>query len=173
MDLNENSDFQLMFARPDVRRGRHRHLAERQHVVGFRYNDERPHIQFIDPDGRGINQMMDKNVPGTFHEVIDASRDGHLLLIHSYSDVEPGVYPPVRHEQARTHYARPCEQRAVAGSTRPDQPVVVPGPGGISIHGYLTLPVNAAPGKPIAAVVFPHGGPVRARLTGATMIWCS
>jgi dipeptidyl aminopeptidase/acylaminoacyl peptidase len=41
----------------------------------------------------------------------------------------------------------------------PMTPITVPGPGGTLIPGYLTLPRGAEPGKPLPAVVFPHGGP--------------
>jgi dipeptidyl aminopeptidase/acylaminoacyl peptidase len=159
MDLDQNSDFQLVFSRPDVDVDAIVSWPSDEHVVGFRYNTDQPHTEFIDPMAAAINQMMDKNVPGTFHDVTSASRDGHLLVIRSYSDVEPGVYHLF---DLNTHVltvigrVNSALSQATLAHTKP---VVVPGPGGISIPGYLTLPVNATPGKAIAAVIFPHGGP--------------
>ena len=159
MDLNENSDFQLVFSRPDVDVDDIVTWPNDDHVVGFLYNNDKPHIEFIDPDAAAIDRTMDQAVPGTFHRVVDASHDGRMLVIHSYSDVEPGVYHLLdlnRHQL--TTLGR--ENTALSHATlAPSKPIVVPGPGGISIHGYLTLPVGAAAGKAIAAVVFPHGGP--------------
>jgi dipeptidyl aminopeptidase/acylaminoacyl peptidase len=159
MDLEENSDYQLVFSRPDVDVDEIVTWPNDGHVVGFGYNTDQPHIEFIDPDAAAINQMMDKNVPNTFHEVVDVSRDGHLVLIHSSSDVEPGVYhlfDTNKHELTTIGRVNTALSQA---SLAPTRAIVVPGPDGISIHGYLTLPLNTPPGKAIAAVVFPHGGP--------------
>ncbi len=159
MDLNENSDYQLMFARPDVDVDGIITWPSDQHVVGFLYNDDKPHIQFVDPEAGAINRAIDKDLPGAFHTVTSVSRDGHIMLIHSYSDVEPGVYDALdmtKHELTRIGRVSSALSQATLASTKP---VVVPGPGGISIHGYLTLPVGTDPGKAVAAVVYPHGGP--------------
>ena len=43
-------------------------------MVGFRYDDDKPHIEYIDPEAAAINRAMDKAVPNTFHEVVDVSR---------------------------------------------------------------------------------------------------
>ena len=159
MDLNENTDYQLMFSRPDVDVDDLVIWPGDEHLVGFLYNDDKPHIQFVDPEAAAIDRAMDKAVPGAFHTVTAAARDGHLMLIHSYSDVEPGVYHALdmtKHELTLIGRENSALSQAALART---QPVVVPGPGGISIHGYLTLPVGATPGKAGAAVVYPHGGP--------------
>ena len=63
MDLNESSDFQLVFSRPDVDVDEVVAWPNDQHVVGFGYNDDRPHIEFIDPEAAAINRTMDEAVP--------------------------------------------------------------------------------------------------------------
>jgi dipeptidyl aminopeptidase/acylaminoacyl peptidase len=158
MDLAENSDYQLLFARPDADVDGIVTWPD-QRVVGFRYNNDLPHTEFIDPEAAAIDRAMDKALPGTVHDVIDTAHDGHLLLIRSYSDVEPGVYHLL---DLNEHKLTPVGHRNSAlsqASLAPTKPVVVPGPGGISMHGYLTVPVGTVAGKAIAAVVFPHGGP--------------
>ncbi len=159
MDLDENSDFQLMFARPDVDVDGLATWPNDGRVIGFHYETDRPHIEFIDPLAASIDRMMDKNVPNTYHEIIGASRDGNLMIIGSYSDVEPGVFHlfnMTTHDLTTLGRVNSALSKAALAPTKS---VVVPGPGGISIHGYLTLPVGTEPGKAIAAVVFPHGGP--------------
>ncbi len=159
MDLNENSDYQLIFARPDVDVEDIITAPNDQHVIGFLYSDDKPHIEFVDPEAAAIDRAMDKAVPGTFHRIIDASRDGHMMLIFSTSDVEPGVYHALDlNKHVLTEIGRANTTLSHA-PLAPMKPVVVPGPGGISIHGYLTVPPGATPGKAGPAVVFPHGGP--------------
>ncbi len=87
MDLDEHRDFELLFARPDVDAESIIAWPTDQHVTGFLYETERPHVEFIDPLAAGIEQLMEKHVPGAYHEVVDASRDGTILVIASYGDV--------------------------------------------------------------------------------------
>jgi dipeptidyl aminopeptidase/acylaminoacyl peptidase len=159
MDLDENSDFQLVFARPDVDADAIVTWPTDGHVTGFAYEDDRPHTEFVDPHAQALDATMDQAVPNTYHRVVGASRDGKWILFYSVSDVAPPAYH-LLNTDAHTLTAIGQQSKALAhAQLAPAKAVVIPGPGGISIHGYLTLPVGTAPGKPIAAVVFPHGGP--------------
>src|SRR4029077_6837218 len=102
---------------------------------------------------------MEKTVPGAFHLIIDASREGKMLLVESYSDVAPHSYYFVNLTE---HLLGTILQESSALAHAPLAPmntVTISGPGGISIPGYLTLPVGAPPGQRLPAVVYPHGGP--------------
>ena len=159
MDLDENRDFQLLFSRPDVDADSIIEWPTDHHVTGFLYETERPHVEFIDSLAAGIEQLMEKNVPNAYHEVIDASRDGNMLVIMSYSDVLPPLYHLLDLNNHKLMLIGQESSALAAAQLAPMQPVKVPGPGGVSIPGYLTLPVGAAPGQHLPAVVYPHGGP--------------
>jgi dipeptidyl aminopeptidase/acylaminoacyl peptidase len=159
MDLDEKSDFQLVFARPDVDVEAILTWPTDGHVVGFVYEDDRPHTEFVDPHARALNETMDQAVPNTYHQLLSASRDGQLVLFRSFSDVMPSTYH-LLNTQAHTLTKIGQQSKALSrAQLAPTQPVAFPGPGGVSIRGYLTLPVGTTAGKPVAAVVFPHGGP--------------
>lgn len=159
MDLDENRDFQLVFSRPDVDADGIVQWPTDQHVTGFRYETDRPHVEYIDSLAASVEKLMEKSVPGAFHLVIDASRDGRILLVESYSDVAPRSYYLVNLNE---HVLGTIGQESSALAHAPLAPmkaVTITGPGGISIPGYLTLPVGAPPGQRLPAVVYPHGGP--------------
>jgi dipeptidyl aminopeptidase/acylaminoacyl peptidase len=159
MDLDEKKDFQLVFARPDVDVQGIVSWPTDGHVVGFSYENDREHVEYIDPEAKALDQALDQALPGTVHWVTDASRDGRLLVIRAYSDVMPTTYylfDTAKHSLSKLGSESTALSQA---QLAPTKPVTIPGPGGISIPGYLTLPVGAAAGKPMAAVVFPHGGP--------------
>jgi dipeptidyl aminopeptidase/acylaminoacyl peptidase len=159
MDLDENRDFQLVFSRPDVDADGIVQWPTDQHVTGFRYETDRPHVEYIDSLAASVEKLMEKSVPGAFHLVIDASRDGRMLLVESYSDVAPPSYYLVNLNE---HVLGTIGQESSALAHAPLAPmktVTITGPGGISIPGYLTLPLGAPPGQRLPAVVYPHGGP--------------
>jgi dienelactone hydrolase len=159
MDLDENSDFQLVFSRPDVDAEELVLWPTDEHVVGFYYETDRPHVQFLDPVAAAIDKAMDRAAPDTFHQIVAASRDSKIVVIRSFSDVLPPVYHLLDTNAGKLTLlggeSRALEQAQLA----PMQSIVVPGPGGIKIHGYLTLPVGTPAGTHLPAVVFPHGGP--------------
>ena len=159
MDVDENRDFQLVFARPDVDADTILEWPTDHHVIGFFYETDRPHAQYIDPLAGGIAALMEKSVPGAFHQVIDASRDGKMVVIECYSDVLPLTYYLL---DLNKHALTAIGQQSAAlaqAQLAPMKAITVPGPGGLSIPGYLTLPVGAKPGEHLPAVVYPHGGP--------------
>jgi len=159
MDLDENRDFQLVFSRPDVDADSIVAWPVDQHVIGFEYETDRPHIEYIDSLAAGGEALMEKSAPGAVHHIIDASRDGKMLLIASYSDVAPPFYH-VLNLNEHVLLAIGQESNALAHAQLAHmKAVTIAGPGGISIPGYLTLPVGATSGERLPAVVYPHGGP--------------
>ena len=92
IDLDENRDLQLVFSHPDVDVERLVQWPTDQHVTGFLYETDRPHVHYIDSLAASVEALMEKSVPGAFHQIIDASRDGKVLLVESYSDMAPRSY---------------------------------------------------------------------------------
>lgn len=162
LDLDRANDMHLVFSRPEVDVDALIEWPTDWHVAGFQYQTDRPYIHYIDPQAEAVEGMLDQKLPGTYHRVVDATPDGSRLVVMSSSDVVPPRYDMM---VTATHAL------TALGAENPDLPseglatmksVTVPGPGGIRIPGYLTLPHGATAGHPLAAIVFPHGGP-RAR----------
>jgi len=162
LDLDRNNDMHLVFSRPEVDVDALIEWPTDWHVAGFQYQTDRPYIHYIDPQAQAVEAMLDQELPGTYHRVVDATPDGSRLIVMSSSDVLPPRYDMM---VTATHAL------TALGAENPDLPtdglapmqsVTVPGADGIRIPGYLTLPRGAVPGQPLPAIVFPHGGP-RAR----------
>jgi len=159
MDPTDASDLQLVFAQPQVDVQALIEWPSDWHVAGFQYETDRPHIFYLDPQAQAVEKALERALPNTYHRVIDATPDSRLLVVMSSSDVVPprydlfdtatGILTPLGAENAAISPAQ----------LAPMTPITVPGPGGTLIPGYLTLPRGAEPGKPLPAVVFPHGGP--------------
>jgi dipeptidyl aminopeptidase/acylaminoacyl peptidase len=158
MDLEGNGDLQLAFSRPDVDVNGIIEWPSDRHVAGFFYEADRPHAEYIDPEAQRVDELLERTLPGAFHAVISASRDGQRLITVSYADVLPARFHLV---DLTTHEVLPIGRLNSIDPAQlaPMRPVVVPGEGGIGIPGYLTLPLGTAPGAKLPAVVLPHGGP--------------
>jgi dipeptidyl aminopeptidase/acylaminoacyl peptidase len=159
MDLDENSDFQLVYSQPQVDVTDVIEWPTDGHIAGFAYDAERPHAYFIDPQADMVEKALERVLPGAYHSVIGGSRDGKKLLCASYSDVLPLRYDLLDLADPKITALGRSAPALVSAQLAPMKPIVVPGPGGIQIPGYLTLPVGAQAGKKLPTVVFPHGGP--------------
>jgi dipeptidyl aminopeptidase/acylaminoacyl peptidase len=160
MDLDAaDGGMQLVYSRPDVDVGGILEWPTDRHVAGYVYETDRPHTYFTDPHAAAIDELLERALPGAYHVVIDATRDGSKLLTISFSDVMPPRYHLL--DVASGNLAE--LGRHVPGldeaQLSPMRPITVAGPGGIDIPGYLTVPRGSQPGAKLPGVVLPHGGP--------------
>ena len=153
------SDLKLLFSLPEVDVGGILEWPLDRHVAGFVYETDRPHTHFIDSRAAAIEATLARALPGAYHVVVDSSRDESRLVAVSFSDVMPPRYHLL--DSATGSLTELGRQDVNLNEARlaPMKPVTVPGPGGIAIPGYLTLPLGSQPGQRLPAVVLPHGGP--------------
>jgi dipeptidyl aminopeptidase/acylaminoacyl peptidase len=158
MDLEGNGDLQLVFSRPDVDVNGIIEWPSDRHVAGFFYETDRPHAEYIDTQAQRVAELLERTVPGAFHAVISAARDGKRLITVSYADVLPSRFHLVDLTTRQVRLVGRLNSIDPA-QLAPMKSISVPGEGGIRIPGYLTLPLGTAPGSKVPAVVLPHGGP--------------
>jgi dipeptidyl aminopeptidase/acylaminoacyl peptidase len=132
--------------------------STKKQIVGFAYRDEKARVVWFDRDFARLQRQIDSSLPDTLNFILAASPDDSKQLILAMSDRDPGVY----YLFDRTK--RKLEELAVRiPGIDPEQmaamqPVTFPARDGLTIHGYLTLPVGRAP-KNLPLVLHPHGGP--------------
>jgi dipeptidyl aminopeptidase/acylaminoacyl peptidase len=159
LDIAHGRDLKLVFSRPDVDVGGLLEWPTDRHVVGFVYETDKPHTEFVDAAAAAVDRQLEQALPGTFHVVVDATRDGSKLVTVAYSDLLPARYDLLDVASGALTPLGRVSGTLTEEQLAPMQPVVVPGEGGIRIPGYLTLPRKAPAGRPLPAVVLPHGGP--------------
>lgn len=158
MDLADQSDRQLLFANATVDVDGPVHWPNDDRLVGFAYETDKPHLQLFDGRAIGVQDAIDKALPGTVNRVISGSRDDQRLVISSESDLQPVAYFLLDLKQSRLQRLSPSPKQLTPANLAPMKPVTVKAADGAEIPGYLTLPVGRDP-KNLPAVVLPHGGP--------------
>jgi dipeptidyl aminopeptidase/acylaminoacyl peptidase len=88
----------------------------------------------------------------------NASADGNTLIVRYQKDTQPDAY--YAYDRRRGHASLLFRDRpALLGhELAPMQPVAFPARDGLTLHGYLTLPVGLEP-RCLPMVLFVHGGP--------------
>ncbi len=134
-------------------------LKRRDECVGFYYEADRPKAVFFDQQHAKLQAMIDKALPGTFNEILDATSSGEKILILASSDRQMPTYYllDLAHSQLE-------KLTNIAPWIRKDdfcekKPFSFTASDGVTIHGYIVLPKSYEPGNPVPLIVNPHGGP--------------
>lgn len=134
-------------------------LGASQRVVGATYATDRRQAQYFDPELRRLSEQLSRAMPGLpLIRFVGASADESILLIWAGSDRDPGryfTYTKASRALNEIMIARPQLEGVTLAEVRAIQ---FPAADGTTIPGYLTLPPGHD-GRPIPALVMPHGGP--------------
>jgi dipeptidyl aminopeptidase/acylaminoacyl peptidase len=119
----------------------------------------RPRFQYLDDSALAhIHQSLSDKFPDEVIDIAGHSDDGMMLLIHAFSDRDPGTFALFdRHSMN----LRPLFQQQPW--IKPQQmarrtPIRFTASDGMTLDGYLTTPPDNAKVHPM--VLLPHGGPI-------------
>jgi dipeptidyl aminopeptidase/acylaminoacyl peptidase len=158
MDLNEQSDRQLLFSNPEVDVDGPIYWPVDNRIIGFRYETDRTHRKLFDAEAQAIYDAVDRLNPGCDNSVVSSSRDGKRLLVISRLDTRPTEYSILDLNTNRLLRVGSANPALAAAPLAPMKAVKIKAADGTILPGYLTLPVGSE-GKKLPTVVYPHGGP--------------
>ena len=128
-------------------------------VVGYLYSDDRPRIEYFDPQYKALAVSLGRALKDTPLISFDsASADGNILLVHGASDRNPGTYYVLNRASQETYSVLADRDELIGKVLAPVRSVTYPAADGISIPAYITMSEDGGT-KNRPAVVLPHGGP--------------
>jgi dipeptidyl aminopeptidase/acylaminoacyl peptidase len=128
------------------------------HLSAIYFTNDRPEIEWFDPELKKLQARLDRVLPGHSNRVISRSADNMRLLVLSASADDPGtVYFFDRKTNNMSPFAA-LYQKLNGKRLAPMEPVRYKARDGLEIRGYLTLPPGRSD-KNLPLVVMPHGGP--------------
>ena len=134
----------------------------RRVVTAAAYETDKRAWLFFDEERRAQQEYLDTVLPGRLNQLRSHSHDETRWVVQSAGDRTPGSYHLLtwedhgaRRELTFLFDARPWLQEETLA---PMQPITYTSRDGLTIHGYLTIPVGVEP-RNLPLVVNPHGGP--------------
>ncbi|MCK5664076.1 MAG: S9 family peptidase, partial [Thiotrichaceae bacterium] len=132
----------------------------RKKLIGFAWQDDKPQIHYIDDDYKKFHTGLKQAFPDKIVALSSTSRDEKLAVVTTYSDVATPKYylydinkKQVKFLGASKNWIDPKDMAAM-------KPIKYTARDGLTINGYLTLPVDYKEGSDrIPLIVNPHGGP--------------
>ena len=149
----------LVFGRGDADVDGLIRLGRSRRVVGASYATEKRQTEFFDPELKALRASLGRAIPNRpIINFIDSSADESKLLILAGSDTDPGMFYLFDKASKKLEEVMPVRLGLEGVPRSKVTPITFPGPDGVQVPGYLTLPAGSD-GKNLPAIVMPHGGP--------------
>lgn len=162
-DLNTGKEKAVLFVPPEGEITQLIVGRDRAKLLGVRYEADKEHVAWFDPEFAGVQAAVDKTFPGTLNVITNWTEDRKKILVYATSDVESGV-------NFILDRSGPQPRLVSLGSARPNLdskllnpmvPVHFKARDGLELQGYLTKPAGAK--GPLPLILNPHGGPYGVR----------
>jgi len=151
-------EVEVLYEHPEVDVSALAYSRKRKKLTTVTYTTDKRQRHFFDKDAEALYARIDKELGDYETVIVDADKDENKFLVRTYSDRSRGAY---------YFYDRDTDvlQKLVDVSPWIDEakmasmkPIQYKTRDGLTINGYLTLPVGVAP-KNLPVVINPHGGP--------------
>jgi dipeptidyl aminopeptidase/acylaminoacyl peptidase len=157
-DVENGKLLDLIYEHPEVDVERILRSKLRKVVTGVTYVTDKTHYQFFDDQRRALQERLEQLVPGVEVGVAGMSKDETKILAVGYSDRSQGSYYFYDRGTDKLTKLVDISPWINEADMAPMKPVQYTSRDGLTIHGYLTVPVGVEP-RNLPVVVNPHGGP--------------
>jgi dipeptidyl aminopeptidase/acylaminoacyl peptidase len=119
----------------------------------------RPHFSYLDNSTLAqVHKALSDKFPDELIDIAGRSDDSMILLIHAYSDRDPGTYALFDRHNMNLRPLFQVEPWIKPAQMAERKPIRFKASDGMELDGYLTEPTDGAKVHPM--VLLPHGGPI-------------
>ena len=157
-DPDANKTLDLIYEHPEVDVGRLISSKKRKVITGVVYTTDKSHYSFFDDARRDLQQTLEAKFPGYEVALTDMDDDERRVIFATYSDRSRGTYYFYDRETEKLEKLADLAPWLAEEQMASMTPIRFESRDGLTIHGYLTLPLGTV-SRDLPVVVIPHGGP--------------
>jgi len=157
-DPETGEHLEMLYEHPEVDVGNLLRSRKRKVITGAAYITDKVHYHFFDDQRRQLQEMLEERLPGYQVAVTNMSKDETKIMIRTYSDRSLGAYYFHDLESGDFRKLVDVSPWIDEAEMAPMKPIEYASRDGLTIHGYLTVPVGLK-AENLPVVVNPHGGP--------------
>jgi dipeptidyl aminopeptidase/acylaminoacyl peptidase len=158
IDPKRPDEEQMVFDHPDVDLGAAVWSRLRKKITEANYVTARTERKFFDDGTAQIYQRIATKVPGMEVTLQSATKAEDKFIVAAGNDQTPGTRYIYDLKADSLSVLAEINPKIPAIDMAPQKPISYRSRDGLTIHGYLTLPVGRE-AKELPCVVHPHGGP--------------
>jgi dipeptidyl aminopeptidase/acylaminoacyl peptidase len=158
IDSTTGEELEVLFEHPEVDVSNLSYSRKRKVLTGIAYTTWKTERKFLDKQAEQRYDRLKQELGDYEIAVTSSNKNEDKFIVRTYSDRSLGAYyfynalaDTVEKISEVSPWLREAEMAEM-------KPITYAARDGITIHGYLTLPVGAEP-KNLPVVVNPHGGP--------------
>ena len=157
-DPEKNETLDLIFEHDEVDVGALLHSKKRKVITGAAYVTDKRHYKFFDADREELQNSLEAFFPNYEVSVADIDDDERRVIVRTYSDKTRGTYYLYDRKDNSMSKLAELSSWLKEEQMAPMKPITYTARDGLTIRGYLTLPVGVN-SQDLPLVVIPHGGP--------------
>ena len=157
-DITETQEKELIFENDQVDVSGLMYSKKRKVLTGVSYTVAKREIFFFDDWRKDIQNKLERKFPGYEVGITSFSKDEKNAVVVTYSDKSRGTYYSYDVEKNELNELAKIRPWINEDHMAEMKPITYTSRDGLTIPGYLTLPVGSG-GKNLPFVVHPHGGP--------------
>jgi dipeptidyl aminopeptidase/acylaminoacyl peptidase len=157
-DITETQEKELIFENDQVDVSGLMYSKKRKVLTGVSYTVAKREIFFFDDWRKDIQNKLERKFPGYEVGITSFSKDEKNAVVVTYSDKSRGTYYSYDVEKNELNELAKISPWLNEDHMAEMKPITYTSRDGLTIPGYLTLPVGSG-GKNLPFVVHPHGGP--------------
>jgi dipeptidyl aminopeptidase/acylaminoacyl peptidase len=157
-DIKNGKEIEEIFAHPEVDVSNLMYSRKRKVLTAISYYTDKNHRHFLDAEIETMMKRLEKDL-GEYEIAIGSStRDETKFIVRTYSDRSMGAYYLYDKNTDKLEKIVDVADWIDENEMATMKPIKYTSRDGLTINGYLTLPVGVE-AKNLPVVVNPHGGP--------------
>jgi dipeptidyl aminopeptidase/acylaminoacyl peptidase len=157
-DLANNKELEVIYEHPEVDVSSLFYSKKRKIIEGVSYTTWKRHYELFDDEVKSIFADLEKKLDGYEFAVTSQNKDEDKLLVRTYSDRSLGSYYMYDVKTKELNKLVDVSPWLNEDHMAEMKPISYQSRDGLTINGYLTLPVGVE-AENLPVVVHPHGGP--------------
>ncbi len=164
-DIANGRELEVIFEHPEVDADGLAYSRFRKVLTTIAYTTWKQQREYLDERTRELYDKLAQKLPGYELGISDYTRDEETFIVRAYSDRSMGAFYLYELASDTLTLLAAVSPWLKEEDLAEMKPIVYRSRDGLTINGYLTLPVGREP-KGLPVIVNPHGGPwVRDRWT--------
>ncbi len=157
-DISLGKETEVLFEHPEVDVESMAYSRKRKVLTLINYTTWKPEEKFLDQETEAIYTDLRNKLPGYEVAISFNNKNEDMFIVRTFSDRSLGAYYLYEKESGRLTKLAVRNPWLDENELAPMKPISYKSRDGLTINGYLTLPLGKEP-KNLPVVVNPHGGP--------------
>ena len=158
LNCNTGKEHRELYSNPQVDVSEGSYSRSKNKMVFVGYESWKKERHYLDEGTKEMYGRLERLLPDTEIKVTDQDSAGRKFIIRTYTDRNPGTYYLYTRDDNKLKNLGDINSSIKQDEMAQMKPISYKSRDGLTINGYLTLPLNM-PEKDLPVVVMPHGGP--------------